>query len=75
MTVAAIIEHLESVVGALEAPPILIGHSAGGAFTQVMLDHGYGAAGVVLDSAPTEGVLVIPASANCAPHGPCSRAP
>ena len=62
LTVPAIIEHLESVVGALEAPPILMGHSAGGAFTQVLLDHGYGAAGVVMNSAPTEGVRAVPAS-------------
>ena len=42
--------------------PILIGHSAGGAFTQVVMDHGYGCAGVVLNSAPTEGVPVVPLS-------------
>ena len=62
LTVPAIIEQLESLVGTLEAPPILMGHSAGGAFTQVLLDHGYGAVGVVMDSAPTEGVRAIPAS-------------
>jgi pimeloyl-ACP methyl ester carboxylesterase len=62
LTVPAIIEHLESVVGALGAPPILMGHSAGGAFTQVLLDHGFGAAGVVMNSAPTEGVRAVPAS-------------
>jgi esterase/lipase len=56
VTVSAIIEHLESVVGALEKPPILIGHSAGGVFTQILLDHGFGAAGVAINSAPTEGV-------------------
>ena len=44
----------------LDTPPIIIGHSAGGAFTQVLLDHGYGAAGVALNSAPTEGVRVVP---------------
>ncbi|HEX4529273.1 MAG TPA: alpha/beta hydrolase, partial [Acidimicrobiia bacterium] len=62
LTVPAIIEKLESVVGALDTPPIIMGHSAGGAFTQVLLDHGYGAAGVVMDSAPTEGVRVTPAA-------------
>src|SRR4051812_3005251 len=50
VTVPQIIEHLESVVGALASPPILIGHSAGGVFTQVLLDHGYGAAGVAVNS-------------------------
>ena len=62
LTVPAIIEHLESVVGALDTPPIIIGHSAGGAFTQLLLDRGYGAAGVALNSAPTEGVKVVPFS-------------
>jgi pimeloyl-ACP methyl ester carboxylesterase len=62
LRVPAIIEHLESVVGALESPPIIMGHSAGGAFTQILLDHGLGAAGVALNSAPTEGVKVAPAT-------------
>jgi pimeloyl-ACP methyl ester carboxylesterase len=62
LTVPAIVEHLESVVKPLEKPPIIIGHSAGGVFTQLLLDRGYGAAGVVLNSAPTEGVKVAPLS-------------
>jgi pimeloyl-ACP methyl ester carboxylesterase len=60
VTVPAIIEHLETVVGGLGAPPILMGHSAGGVFTQVLLDHGFGGVGVAINSAPTEGVKVIP---------------
>ncbi len=43
VTVPQIIEHLESVVGGLDAPPILMGHSAGGVFVQILLDHGFGA--------------------------------
>src|SRR3954447_12094766 len=62
VTIPEIVAHLESVVGALDAPPILIGHSAGGAFTQILLDHGFGAAGVSINSAPTEGVAVVPLS-------------
>jgi pimeloyl-ACP methyl ester carboxylesterase len=62
VTVPQIISHLESVIGELASPPILIGHSAGGAFVQVLLDHGFGAAGVAINSAPTEGVLVSPLS-------------
>lgn len=60
VTVPEIIAHFESVIGALDTPPILMGHSAGGAFVQVLLDHGFGAAGVAINSAPTEGVLVAP---------------
>jgi pimeloyl-ACP methyl ester carboxylesterase len=62
VTVPAIIDHLESIIRELPVPPIIIGHSAGGAFTQILLDHGFGAAGVALNSAPTEGVPVIPLS-------------
>ena len=62
VTVPQIIEHLEAVVGELESPPIIMGHSAGGVFTQVLLDHGFGAAGVAINSAPTEGVKRVPLS-------------
>jgi pimeloyl-ACP methyl ester carboxylesterase len=62
LTVPAVIEHLESVVSELDAPPILMGHSAGGVFTQQLMDRGYGAAGVAINSAPTEGVKVVPLS-------------
>ena len=62
LTVPKIIERFESVIRELDPPPILMGHSAGGAFVQIMLDHGYGAVGVAINSAPTEGVLVVPLS-------------
>jgi pimeloyl-ACP methyl ester carboxylesterase len=62
VTVPAIIRHLEEVVGATDRPPIIMGHSAGGAFTQILLDHGFGAAAVAINSAPTEGVPVVPFS-------------
>ncbi len=62
VSVPEIIAHFEEVIDGLDAPPILIGHSAGGAFTQILLDHGRGAAGVALNSAPTEGVRAIPAA-------------
>jgi pimeloyl-ACP methyl ester carboxylesterase len=62
VTVPQIIEHLETVVGGLDTPPVLMGHSAGGVFTQVLLDHGFGAAGVAINSAPTEGVKRVPLS-------------
>ena len=62
LSVPAIIGHLEDVVGGLDSPPIIMGHSAGGAFTQILLDHGFGAVGVAINSAPTEGVPVVPFS-------------
>ena len=62
LTLPRIVDHLASVIGALETPPILIGHSAGGTLVQILLDRGYGAVGVALNSAPTEGVRVLPLS-------------
>jgi pimeloyl-ACP methyl ester carboxylesterase len=62
VTLPAIVEHMQSVITALEAPPIIMGHSAGGAITQLLLDRGCGVAGVALNSAPTEGVKVAPLS-------------
>ncbi|MBY5163441.1 alpha/beta hydrolase [Salsipaludibacter albus] len=57
-----IVDHLAAIVGQLDTPPILIGHSAGGALTQLLLDRGYGAVGVGLNSAPPEGVRTTPLS-------------
>ena len=62
VTVAQIMERLEGVVGGLDQPPILMGHSAGGVFTQLLMDRGYGAVGVAINSAPTEGVKRVPLS-------------
>jgi pimeloyl-ACP methyl ester carboxylesterase len=62
VTVPEIIEHLEAEIAKLDGPPVIIGHSAGGAFTQILLDRGNGVAGVALNSAPTEGVPVVPFS-------------
>src|SRR5919107_1712999 len=62
LTILEVVKPLENIVGELENPPIIMGHSAGGLFTQILLDHGYGAAGVAIDSAPAEGVRVTPLS-------------
>ena len=57
-----VVEKFEGIIGELDKPPIIMGHSAGGAITQILLDHGFGAAGVAINSAPTEGVPVVPFS-------------
>ena len=56
------LEHLEGIISGLESPPILIGHSFGGALVQILLDRGLAAAGIAIDSVPTEGVRTLPAS-------------
>jgi pimeloyl-ACP methyl ester carboxylesterase len=62
LTVPETVAHLASVVTELDRAPIIMGHSFGGTLTQLLLDHGCGAAGVVINSAPTEGVRVNPPS-------------
>lgn len=53
-----VIDHYDRLIRKLPEPPILIGHSFGGTVTQHLLDRGLGVAGVVIDPAPTSGVLV-----------------
>jgi pimeloyl-ACP methyl ester carboxylesterase len=60
LKVPEVIAKLEDIIRALDEPPILIGHSAGGVMVQLLLDKGVGAAGVAISSAPTEGVVVAP---------------
>ena len=55
LTVPETVDHLASVIEALDTPPFIIGHSFGGTVTQLLLARGLGSAGVVIDSAPTEG--------------------
>jgi len=62
LTVPGTVEHLEGIISELETPPILIGHSFGGVLVQILLDHGFGAAGVAIDSVPAEGIKVVPVS-------------
>ena len=52
VTIPGVVEHYEGIIGELEKPPILMGHSMGGLIVQILLDHGYGAAGVAIDSVP-----------------------
>lgn len=55
--VREIVDHYAEVVSAIQPPPVLIGHSFGGLFVQMLLDRGLGAAGVAIDPAPPKGVM------------------
>ena len=55
-----ILDHYERIIRDLDEPPIIIGHSAGGTFTQHLLDRGLGVAGVAINPAPTPGVPLYP---------------
>jgi non-heme chloroperoxidase len=45
--VKTVVDHYEAIIRGLDRAPILIGHSFGGLFTQLLLDRGLGAAGVI----------------------------
>ena len=52
-----IVNHYEQVIRSLDEPPILVGHSFGGLFVQLLLDRGLGSGGIAIDSAPPKGVF------------------
>ncbi|WP_301286244.1 alpha/beta hydrolase [Serratia nevei] len=60
--VREVYEHLAAVIGALDGKPIIMGHSFGGAFVQLLLDAGFGSAGVSIDGAAVKGVKALPFS-------------
>jgi pimeloyl-ACP methyl ester carboxylesterase len=62
LTANDIVDHYEKVISDLDRPPIIIGHSFGGTFMQMLLDRGLGAAGVGVASATVKGVRDLPLS-------------
>jgi pimeloyl-ACP methyl ester carboxylesterase len=57
-----IVDHHAELIGALDEPPVLVGHSFGGLIVELLLDRGFGRAGVALSPAPPKGILVLPFS-------------
>jgi len=57
-----VVDHYEQIIRELETPPIIIGHGFGGLVTQILLDRGWGAAGVAIASAPVKGIARLPLS-------------
>jgi pimeloyl-ACP methyl ester carboxylesterase len=60
--VTEIVDHYEALIRELDQPPVLIGHSYGGLFVELLLDRGLGRAGVAMSPAPPKGILVLPFS-------------
>lgn len=56
LTLGKIVEHYAAIIDSLPQNPILVGHSYGGLIVQMLLDRGYGAAGVSIDPAPAAGI-------------------
>jgi pimeloyl-ACP methyl ester carboxylesterase len=57
LAIGDIVDHYARVVREQSEPPVLVGHSFGGLFVQMLLDRGLGSAGVAIDPAPPKGVL------------------
>src|SRR5439155_18980565 len=57
-----VVDHYEQIIREIETPPIIIGHGFGGLVTQILLDRGWGAAGVAIASAPGKGIARLPLS-------------
>jgi pimeloyl-ACP methyl ester carboxylesterase len=57
-----VVDHYEQIIRELESPPIIIGYGLGGLVTQILLDRGWGAAGVAIASAPVGGIARLPLS-------------
>jgi pimeloyl-ACP methyl ester carboxylesterase len=55
-----IIDHYDTIIAELPSPPIIMGHSFGGAFAEVLLDRGRGAAGIGIDAAAVKGIARLP---------------
>jgi pimeloyl-ACP methyl ester carboxylesterase len=60
LTIGRIVDRYEDVIRGLSETPIIMGHSYGGLFTQLLLDRGLGVAGVAFDPAPIRGVVPRP---------------
>jgi pimeloyl-ACP methyl ester carboxylesterase len=60
--VQEIVDHYDQLIRAMDQSPILIGHSYGGLFVELLLDRGLGRAGVALSPAPPKGILTLPLS-------------
>ncbi|QIN85155.1 alpha/beta fold hydrolase [Rubrobacter tropicus] len=57
-----IVDHYTRIIGELDKPPIIMGHSLGGTVLQVLLDRGLGAAGVGVAAGTVKGVPDLPLS-------------
>ncbi|MCJ1335101.1 hypothetical protein MMC09_000367 [Bachmanniomyces sp. S44760] len=57
-----ICDHYEKFIKGLEVPPIIMGHSFGGLFVQILLSRGLGCAGCAIDPAMPSEVLALPLS-------------
>src|SRR5262249_45819742 len=60
--IGEILDSCETILKGLDRLPIIMGHSFGGAFAEILIDRGLGAAGVAIDAAGVRGVTKLPFS-------------
>jgi alpha-beta hydrolase superfamily lysophospholipase len=61
-TIQDIVDKYAGIISALPSPPIIMGHSFGGLFTQILLSRGLGAAGIAISPAQPAGIFALPFS-------------
>ena len=69
LSIPDVIDHYERIIRGLDRPPIIIGHSFGGLFAQLLLDRGLGSAGVGARARPRRRACSSCRSRRCAPGG------
>jgi len=62
LSIETVLDYFDGLIRKLDAPPIIMGHSFGGLFTQLLTYRGLGSAGVAIDPGAPAGVLGLPFS-------------
>jgi pimeloyl-ACP methyl ester carboxylesterase len=63
--VREVVDYLTYYVGKLDVRPVIMGHSFGGTFAQLLVGNGLGSAGVSIDGAGVKGIRALPFSELC----------
>jgi non-heme chloroperoxidase len=61
-SITDIVDNYEAIIKKLPTPPIIMGHSFGGLFTQILLSRGNGCAGIGISPAQPAGIFALPFS-------------
>ena len=60
--VREVMDYMTEYISKLDTSPIIMGHSFGGTFAQLLVGNGLGAAGISIDGAPVKGINTTPLS-------------
>ena len=60
--VREIMDYLTDYIAKLDTAPVIMGHSFGGTFAQLLVGNGLGSAGICIDSAAVKGINAMPLS-------------